>query len=714
MRSLYLFLLTCLLSLLSAGKLNSQQTFWEQTSGPPAGDISGCAMNRSGHIFCTSLGGYVYRSTDHGLHWKELTNDLDEADWSSIAINRRDYIFVGAWSYGGVFRSTDNGDTWTRTTFSYGFPLRMSIDSSGGLLVATFHDGAGIIRSTDDGETWSAIGPIAGADMNSLAVNANGHIFAGTGSWDCKVYRSTDNGLSWLFTGLSISTSGIAFNSQGHVYVARAWSYGLQSLFVSTDNGDSWDTITTCPPIPVEGASYKMVSIDLADNIYIAGQRAYATTSPGAYRSTDSGSTWTKISDADCAGSLFDQYHHLLIFTTNTSILHSTDNGDNWQLTGPVISRVRSLGFTQSGSMVAGLDFFRETGGSPCNAGVSYSSDRGSSWASAGLFEKSVQCVVDHSSTLMLVGTSDGIYSSLTLGSIWVPSGLQNTSVNCIEHTPYGSILAGTRGSGLYRSTDDGGSWAYLGFLGTNVRSIVIDALGLMCVGSENNGVYRSTDGGLTWNFVGLPNTTVGSMAQFGGQLFAATNSGVYTSPDNGTSWAYAGLAGRGIQDLLATSQNDLYAATSDSGVYRSTNGGQTWSALVSGFNHLNVTCLALGPEGFLYAGTDGGGVYKSKEVLVGVREETAAVPSTCALLQNYPNPFNPTTIIEFRTQNSELTILKVFDLLGREIATLVNEVKEPGTYTVQWDASGVSSGVYFYRLKAGSFAETKRLLLLK
>jgi hypothetical protein len=58
-------------------------------------------------------------------------------------------------------------------------------------------------------------------------------------------------------------------------------------------------------------------------------------------------------------------------------------------------------------------------------------------------------------------------------------------------------------------------------------------------------------------------------MTEFAGQLYAGTNSGVYRSPDNGTSWAYAGLAGRGIQDLLATSQNDLYAATIDSGVYQ-------------------------------------------------------------------------------------------------------------------------------------------------
>ncbi|MBI5473370.1 MAG: T9SS type A sorting domain-containing protein [Ignavibacteriae bacterium] len=94
-------------------------------------------------------------------------------------------------------------------------------------------------------------------------------------------------------------------------------------------------------------------------------------------------------------------------------------------------------------------------------------------------------------------------------------------------------------------------------------------------------------------------------------------------------------------------------------------------------------------------------------------------------LEQNYPNPYNPTTNIRFTIQSlpaevhgtqagSHFTILKVFDLLGREVATLVNEVKQPGTYTVQWNAKGSASGVYLYRLQAGDFLLTKKMLLLR
>ncbi|MBI5471921.1 MAG: T9SS type A sorting domain-containing protein [Ignavibacteriae bacterium] len=108
----------------------------------------------------------------------------------------------------------------------------------------------------------------------------------------------------------------------------------------------------------------------------------------------------------------------------------------------------------------------------------------------------------------------------------------------------------------------------------------------------------------------------------------------------------------------------------------------------------------------------------------VSVAEHNAS-PREYALLQNYPNPFNPTTTIKYQIPNSNRQMgfgvsylgfvsLKVFDILGREVAMLVNEVKQPGTYSVQWDASGIASGVYLYRLQAGSFVQTKKLVVLR
>jgi hypothetical protein len=89
-------------------------------------------------------------------------------------------------------------------------------------------------------------------------------------------------------------------------------------------------------------------------------------------------------------------------------------------------------------------------------------------------------------------------------------------------------------------------------------------------------------------------------------------------------------------------------------------------------------------------------------------------LPLRFVLEQNYPNPFNPATRINFCIPDDKLVTLKIFDLLGREIAVLVNGKKQAGIHSVDWNAIGFPSGVYFYRLQAGSFTETKKLVLLK
>jgi hypothetical protein len=96
------------------------------------------------------------------------------------------------------------------------------------------------------------------------------------------------------------------------------------------------------------------------------------------------------------------------------------------------------------------------------------------------------------------------------------------------------------------------------------------------------------------------------------------------------------------------------------------------------------------------------------------VREEAADISSQFVLEQNYPNPFNPSTKIQFSIVHRQLTIVKVYDVLGREAATLMNEVKEPGTYTVKFDGSNLASGVYFYRLSAGRYLATHEMILMR
>ncbi len=88
--------------------------------------------------------------------------------------------------------------------------------------------------------------------------------------------------------------------------------------------------------------------------------------------------------------------------------------------------------------------------------------------------------------------------------------------------------------------------------------------------------------------------------------------------------------------------------------------------------------------------------------------------PEEFYLSQNYPNPFNPTTKINYQLPELSFVTLKVYDVLGTEIEALVDEEKPVGTYELSWNAEGLPSGVYFYRLQAGSFVETKKMVLMK
>lgn len=99
---------------------------------------------------------------------------------------------------------------------------------------------------------------------------------------------------------------------------------------------------------------------------------------------------------------------------------------------------------------------------------------------------------------------------------------------------------------------------------------------------------------------------------------------------------------------------------------------------------------------------------------LVGVEEKPPGIPLVTRLEQNYPNPFNPNTRIRYQLSTQSHTTLKIYDVLGCEVATLVDGIEQPGHKTVEWNAIGVASGVYFYRLEAGSFTSLRKLLLLR
>lgn len=192
-------------------------------------------------------------------------------------------------------------------------------------------------------------------------------------------------------------------------------------------------------------------------------------------------------------------------------------------------------------------------------------------------------------------------------------------------------------------------------------------------------------------------------------------NQGIYRSIDRGATWIHV-LDSTNVFAFGSTGNEAIMYAGGTGVLFKSINAGLTWFIYNSSLLQLPVSRIVKDPNSdTLYVATDGAGVLKVyASFVVGVEEPRIDRPANAKLDQNFPNPFNPVTTIEFTIDNCQLTFLMVYDLLGKEVATIVNEVKQPGAYSIQWDAGNLPSGVYVYRLWSGGFVESKKLLLLK
>jgi len=356
------------------------------------------------------------------------------------------------------------------------------------------------------------------------------------------------------------------------------------------------------------------------------------------------------------------------------TIIRSSDAGINWTaISSPVTDALHGVSFRGNIGIVAGF------------AGrIIRTTDGGLNWVQLPRpTTRDLYCASMSDVMAVIMGHEGTILVSTDNGQTWAPHGAGTASV-LFGVSVNGSFAVGVGGQGAVVMSVDGGSGWGLTVIGNQLTffystSFVNASTGWLVGSAASTGsvIAKSTDFGFVWTGQTSPTTE---------QLFGVS----FAAIDTGTAVGTNGV------------------------IIHTMNGGTSWSIQTSGttqilngvsFNNSNFG-IAVGNAGTILRTTNGG--------LSGIHRISNELPMSYSLLQNYPNPFNPSTNIRFSVPKNSTVKLTVYDMLGREVETLVNENLEPGTYNVRVDASGLSSGTYFYRLKSSDFTDTRKFVLLK
>jgi hypothetical protein len=707
--SVTILALLALALLLNNNPLHAQ---WGDNNGPYGGQVLSFEIDGSNIYAGTALAG-VFLSTDDGVTWARRISGLGNLSVNALKICGS-YLFAG--TNGGMFRTSNGGVLWEEvdadlpTSSVRAFTVTTSVGGRK-LFAGTT---VGYYTSLDDGDTWVKADTGIDHPYAYALASIGTTIFAG--SWD-GAYRSLDNGEHWItsYTGLSASNVYSLLVHDGNIYAGTE-----EGIFITTNLGESWSDINN----GLDNVSYVYALAEAGGTIF-AGDALN-----GVFRSTNGGGSWSDIS-----GNLPDSSVNALAVSGSWLLAGS-------QGFGVLRTSLTGASWTESvGGLAATLITSMAAGDQALLAGTSYglfrSTDEGESWvpANTGLTSRSVR-EIHALEGRILAGTYQGLFVSRNDGQSWtnITSDLNNTTVQAITHRITGSgdtiMYVGTDGGGV-SSSIDGAHWSVhnSGLSSKTVRALAI--LDSFIYAGTGYGVFRSKLDTLQWSRLdsGLGRLSIHEVVTGppgSGLLYAGTYlSAVYRSTDYGNHWSQFGSFNFGystIQDLQPVGTN-LFAATSLVGIWLSTDRGSHWSDENDGLPYEDIQSLAV-LNGNLYAGARAGGVWKRplSEMVTGVPED-GPLPAEYALGQNYPNPFNPATSIKFQIPdikmgfgnwNLSFVSLKVYDVLGREVATLVEGVVPAGEHTVHWDASGFAGGIYFYRLSGTTGDVVRKMVLLK
>lgn len=605
-------------------RTEASDSFW-QPLGLEGGTVQDF-FTQGSRLFAATSGG-IWVSDDNGTNWSQATGIAGYITYSMA--EGAGYLLAGT-NFGQIFRSTDNGQNWFFTNTDGIQTTVQALAVVGGNSYAGTY-GNGVRRSTDGGLTWSsASAGLTSMNVYDLAVIGT-DIFAATDG--AGVFRSSDGGQNWapVNTGLNrLAVRSLTVESN-RIFAATIGSATIPSaIFVSEDNGQSWQQFGSALPVALGDAIY------LISNLKVIGGQVFAATNNGLLFSN--GGTWTRA----VTGLPTRQFlgigvigNRVLAGSFGLGIIRSDDNGLNWSMSNTGLQANRILTIVASDNFIC-------AGG---EGGAFHSGDGGQTWTISNIVRSNGEKPLLNNLLLrgnsLYAGTNDGVYVSQNGGQDWARSdtGAFNLTGRFVYTLTASSthLYAGTSG-GVFVSTDGGQNWqaANSGLTNLIVASLVVSSTNIFAA-TSGGGVFISANNGQNWQAAstGLTNLRVFSLAAIGATLFAATETdGVFRSTDNGQSWTASnnGITRPFMSNITAVG-NNLYASTaSGDGSFRSTDQGQTWSSINAGLP-ARFAAQFSASNGKLYAGIQGRGVAVSR-ALVNTATTVSAASYAPALAQ--------------------------------------------------------------------------------
>ena len=286
------------------------------------------------------------------------------------------------------------------------------------------------------------------------------------------------------------------------------------------------------------------------------------------------------------------------------------------------------------------------------------------------------------------------------------------------------NIIYSIINNSLCKSSNRGQYWNNVAETPGNFRDVILnpyDSDYIYLISSmDQSTMLISTNGGAGFNLSAY-NFSSTSTLFFKNEdtIYTWNANNLFKSDNKGLNWSFVGSGEESFNclEFHPALKNVYYAGFGNLGLYVSTNSGVNFILYNNTFpldNHVYGILKASPDKDSVYVVTGKGLFLTYDQYVTSINKTSYLIPDNFKLFQNYPNPFNPKTIINYELPITNFVSVKVYNALGNEVTTLVNEKQNAGRYSVEFSGESLPSGVYFYKLNAGSYSETKRLVLLK